>query len=80
MSNTFENRSRVQRLAARAHLTPLVLLLSACSGAPVSLGSGIDDQESALTDTPSEGSSEPDDAAVDCAVNPLGEGCPTGGA
>ena len=79
MSNTPSSLRHLQRLAARAHIGSLLVLLSACSGAPVSLGSGIDDQESALTDTPSGSSMDPNEMAVDCATNPLGDGCPTAG-
>jgi hypothetical protein len=77
MSNTPTNPNHLRRLAARAHITPLVFLLSACSGSAVSLGSGLDTQESALTDTPSGSTEEPNGTAVDCATNPLDPACPT---
>ena len=52
MSITSSNSRHLQRLAARAHITPLLLLVTACSGSPVSLGSGLDSRESALQVTP----------------------------
>ena len=69
MSNTPSHLGQLVRIAARAHITPLLLVLSACSGSPVSLGSGLDTQESALTETPN--------GTEDCVDNPLGPGCPT---
>jgi hypothetical protein len=52
-------------------MTSLLLLLMACSASPVSLGSGLDSQESALMD-PEENGTE-----IDCSDNPLRPGCPT---
>jgi hypothetical protein len=83
MSMTSSNSRHHQRLAARAHITPLLLLVTACSGSPVSLGSGLDSQESALTGNtvePSGTEGEPTPlwpVRETCADNPLLVGCPT---
>ena len=66
---------RGQRLTARARFAPLLLLLSACSGTPRSLGYGLDSQEAPLTGSPSNNDTEPN-ATEDCTDNPLGPGCP----
>jgi hypothetical protein len=73
MSNAPCKSGPLQRLAARAHATPLLLLLAACSASPASLGSGIDSQESALTDP----ALDPNGTEDDCSDNPLLPGCPT---
>src|SRR5215207_4344217 len=69
MSNALSQFRRLQGPATRAHLSPLLFLLAACSASPVSIGSGIDSQESALTSG--------DGTEIDCTDNPLLPVCPT---
>jgi hypothetical protein len=82
MSITSSDSGHLQRLAARAHIIPLLLLVAACSGSPVSLGSGLDSQESALTGNAVQPSGTEEPTPIlpvpeTYADNPLLVGCPT---
>jgi len=76
MANTAFNSRHLQRLVARSHITSLLLLLTACSASPVSLGSGLDSQESALSDPSSGNTTDPNGTEETCIDNPLLPGCP----
>jgi hypothetical protein len=76
MANTFSDSRRLQRRMARPQMTSLLLLLTACSASPVSIGSGLDSQESALMDDASN-DAEQNGTDIDCSDNPLLPGCPT---